>query len=225
VSNLARGRPALIRVINPNSNVQVTQGMSDALDGLRLEGGPHIDCVTLCEGPFGVESLADVNLAERLLMEFISRDTEADAFVLGCYSDPGLFACRDLTHRPVFGIQECAALLAVSRGGKFGVLSLSNNSVERHLRHLAMLGLEGHCAGDRPVDLSVAESHGGSDTFEKLESVGRTLCEQDGARSIILGCTGMAAHRAPLEAALGCPVIEPTQAATSVALGAVCLTW
>ena len=151
----------LVRVINPNSNTAVTAGMSEAVECLRDAAGPTIDCITLERGPFGVETLADVNLAERLLLDHVAADTEADAFVIGCYSDPGLFACRDATPRPVFGIQECAALLAIARGGQFGVISLSTASVARHLRHLRMLGLAEHCAGDRPADLTVAESEGG----------------------------------------------------------------
>lgn len=216
---------AIVRIINPNSNQAVTAGMSEAVECLRSTDGPRLECVTLDDGPFGVETLADVNLAERLLMAYVREDSQACAFVLGCYSDPGLFACRDLTTRPVCGIQECAALAAIGRGGRFGVLSLSAASVERHMRHLRALGLDEHCAGDRPVDLSVAESEGGADTFERLVNVGQTLRDVDGARSIILGCTGMAKHRARLSDALELPVIEPTQAATAAAIGAVRTGW
>ena len=45
-----------ILVINPNSSADVTQRMSRALDGLRFQGGPRIDCMTLEEGPPGIET-------------------------------------------------------------------------------------------------------------------------------------------------------------------------
>ena len=51
--------------------------------------------------------------------------------------------------------------------------------------------------------------------------VGTELCDRDGAETIVMGCAGMARHRKPLEAALGVPVIDPTQAAVTMALGAV----
>ena len=51
--------------------------------------------------------------------------------------------------------------------------------------------------------------------------VGRELRDEDGANVIVMGCAGMARHRAPLEAALGIPVIDPTQAAVAMAIGAV----
>jgi Asp/Glu/hydantoin racemase len=42
-----------------------------------------------------------------------------------------------------------------------------------------------------------------------------------GAEAVILGCAGMAGHRAAVEAACGLPVIEPCQAAAALALQAV----
>jgi Asp/Glu/hydantoin racemase len=54
------GRPALIHVINPNSNEAVTRGLDEALQPLRFADGPEIVCSTLHEGPFGIETQADV---------------------------------------------------------------------------------------------------------------------------------------------------------------------
>ena len=45
-----------ILVINPNSNPAVTAGLDAALGPLRLSDGPSIRCMTLCEGPFGIET-------------------------------------------------------------------------------------------------------------------------------------------------------------------------
>jgi Asp/Glu/hydantoin racemase len=39
-----------------------------------------------------------------------------------------------------------------------------------------------------------------------------------------MGCAGMARHRRPLEDALGIAVIDPTQAAVTMALGTVQLS-
>jgi Asp/Glu/hydantoin racemase len=46
-------------------------------------------------------------------------------------------------------------------------------------------------------------------------------CAAAGAGTIILGCTGMAHHRAAVEDAVGVPVIEPCQAAAAIALSAI----
>ena len=40
-----------------------------------------------------------------------------------------------------------------------------------------------------------------------------------------MGCAGMARYRKPLQDEIGVPVVEPTQAAVSMAIGRVRLNW
>ena len=42
---------------------------------------------------------------------------------------------------------------------------------------------------------------------------------------LVMGCAGMARFREPLERELGIPIVEPTQAAVTMALGRVRLGW
>ncbi len=212
-----------ILVINPNSNQTVTDGMADALKPLQIDGGPEIECVTLAEGPFGIESQADVESVTLPLKKLVSESNDADAFVIACYSDPGLHVCREATDKPVFGIQECGVLTALSQGGQFGVIALSSTSIKRHLRYIRQMGVMERLAKERAVDLSVEESASGQGTFDRLCEVGRELRDLDGAETIILGCAGMAIHRAALADHLGIPVTDPVQAATSMAIGTVLL--
>jgi Asp/Glu/hydantoin racemase len=85
------------------------------------------------------------------------------------------------------------------------------------------MGALDRVVAERSADMTVAESASGNRTLERLTEVGRALLD-DGADAVVLGCAGMARHRAPLEQALGVPVIEPTQAAVAMALGAVLAT-
>ncbi|MEX0337717.1 MAG: aspartate/glutamate racemase family protein, partial [Arenibacterium sp.] len=48
-------------VINPNSSTTVTEGIDTALDPLRRFGVP-IRCLTLAEGPPGIESQRQADL-------------------------------------------------------------------------------------------------------------------------------------------------------------------
>ena len=57
-----------------------------------------------------------------------------------------------------------------------------------------------------------------------MQEVGARLRDRHGADVLVLGCAGMADCRAPLQAALEMPVIDPTQAAVAMALGAVRLS-
>ncbi len=210
-----------IHVVNPNSNQVVTDGISAALEPVRLSGGPTIRCSTLEDGPFGVESQADAEAVTLPLRRLVESDKDSDAFVIACYSDPGLHVCREGTDRPVFGIAECGVLTALSRGESFGVLAIAQRSIRRHVRYLRQMGLADRLAGERPLDMSVAETASGDGTLARMTEVGRQLRDKDGAEVLVMGCAGMARHRQPLQAALAMPVIDPTQAAVAMAIGTV----
>ena len=207
-----------IVVINPNSNPAVTDGLEQALAAFRC--GVGIDCVTLNEGPFGIESQYHVEQVALPLAALVKSRPDASAFVIACYSDPGLDLCRATASVPVFGIQESGVLTALARGDRFGVLAIAEASIPRHLRYLRRMGIIDRLAGERALNMTVDESARGEGTFDRLVKVGHALIS-DGADVLILGCAGMARHRAALEARLQRPVIDPTQAAVAMALGAV----
>ena len=120
---------ARIRVINPNSNEAVTRNLDVALEPLRFDEGPEIVCTTLAEGPFGIETQADVESVVMPLRRLVEADNASDAFVIACYSDPGLHVCREGTARPVFGIAECGVLSALARAARFGVIAIGQGSI------------------------------------------------------------------------------------------------
>ena len=211
-----------ILVINPNSNDDVTKGFSEVLDPLRLPGGPDIECITLSEGPFGIETQEHVESVTLPLRRIVVERHDVDAFVIACYSDPGITVCREATSKPVFGIQESGVLAALSRGERFGVIALGPQSIKRHLRYIRQLGLENRLAAERPLHLSVAAAEE-ADAYPRVLEVACELVENDGADVLLLGCAGMTRHRLPLEQALAVPVIDPVQMAVAHALTAVLL--
>ena len=213
-----------ILVINPNSDESVTEGMIRELKGFHFSEGPRIECVSLSDGPFGIESQADIEAVTLPLRKMVSESRNVDAFVIACYSDPGLHVCREASEKPVFGIQECGVLTAMSLGDRFGVIALQESSIRRHLRYLRQMGVMERLAGERAASLSVRESVSGKGTFEKLLKAAEQLRDSDQADTIILGCAGMATHRAKLELVIGIPVIAPVQAAVSMAMHSLLIT-
>lgn len=210
-----------ILVINPNSNPAVTAGLDAAMAPFRLSGGPPIECLTLPKGPFGIESQADSDAAVPPLLALIRARPDAGAIIIACYSDPGIDAAREATPAPVFGMQESGFLTAMSRGDRIGVIAISEGSILRHRKYLRRMGVLERMVAERPLNMSVADTASGTGTFARLQEVSETLVREDHADVIVLGCAGLSAHRAPLEAAIGRPVIDPTQAAVAMALGAL----
>jgi allantoin racemase len=211
-----------IIVINPNSTQAVTDGIDAAMAPFRRNGGPTIRCVTLEEGPPGIETQAHVESVVQPISRFVAaHDNEADAFVIACYSDPGLHAAREATRRPVFGIAECGILTALTLGSRFGVISILRKSIPRHLRYVGAMGVASRMAGDRAINLGVLELSDEQRTLGRMIEVGTTLRDQDSADVLIMGCAGMARYRDALQDAVALPVVEPTQAAVAMAIGRV----
>jgi Asp/Glu/hydantoin racemase len=215
-----------ILVINPNSTEAVTRGIDEAVEPLRMAGGPAIDCVTLKEGPPGIETQQHVDGVVPHLLSLVSRkEQDYAAFVIACYSDPGLHSVREVTRKPVLGISECGILAALTLGHRFGVIAILQKSIPRHLRYVGAMGVSERMAGELPVDLPVVELSNEQKTFGRMVEVGKALRERHGADVVVMGCAGMARYRKPLQDAIGIPVVEPTQAAVGMAIARVRLSW
>jgi Asp/Glu/hydantoin racemase len=215
-----------IIVINPNSNEAVTTGIDTALAPLRIPGGPEIRCLTLKEGPPGIQSQADVeSVVLPLAKRAVALESEAGAFVIACFSDPGLHAVREAVKKPVLGIAECGVLTALTMGQSFGVIAILKGSIPRHKRLWSAMGVASRLAGELAIDMTVAELADRKRTLSRMIEVGTRLRDEREANTIVMGCAGMAPLREPLQDALGIPVVEPTQAAVTMAIGRVRLGW
>jgi len=215
-----------ILVINPNSTEAVTRGIDEAVEPLRIPGGPVIECATLKEGPPGIETQQHVDGVVAPLLKLVrEKESQYAAFVIACYSDPGLHSIREATKKPVLGISECGILTALTLGQKFGVIAILRQSIARHLRYVGALGVTERLAAELPVDIPVVELSNEKKTFGRMVEVGSTLRHQHGADVVVMGCAGMARYRKPLQDEIGIPVVEPTQAAVAMAIGRVRLNW
>ncbi len=212
---------APIVVINPNSTEAVTAAIDRAIDPLRMAGGPAIACVTLSEGPPGIESQAHVEQVVQPIARYIREREDAAAFVIACFSDPGLHLARETTERPVLGIAECGMLTALTLGERFGIISILAGSVPRHHRYVRQLGLSARFAGDLPIGLGVVELADPGRTLVRMSAIASELRDHHAADVLVLGCAGMAQYRHQIEAAVHRPVVDPTQAAVTMAIGAV----
>ena len=200
-----------ILVINPNSSTDVTASIDSGLNLIRPHVNFGIECKTLAEGPPGIESQADIEQVVMPTVRLMER-TPADAYVIACFSDPGLALAREKIAAPVVGIAESAIQMALGLGHRFGIIAILDVSVRRHLRYIRGLGVDNRLAGDRPLNLGVHDA-GDSSAIKKIIEVGGKLRDEDGAEVLILGCAGMGHRRAAIEEALKIPVIDPTQAA------------
>ncbi|HET7880843.1 MAG TPA: aspartate/glutamate racemase family protein [Acetobacteraceae bacterium] len=209
---------ARILVVNPNSSVACSDGISAALAPFRFPGGPEFDVATLREGPPAIYDWRDWHSVVEPLCRLVAREP-ADAYVIACASDPGIEAVRAITPQPVYGVFRCAVAAAAARAERFGVVAIVEASKARHLAALRSMGLEARLATEVALNASMETLLEPETARSRLIDAARA-CAQAGAGSVILGCTGMAHHRAAVEDGSGVPVIEPCQAAAGLLLSA-----
>jgi len=114
-------------------------------------------------------------------------------------------------------------MTALTLGQRFGVIAILQSSIPRHLRAFGAMGVLDRFAGDRALGLGVADLADADKSLDAMIAAGKRLRDEDGANVLIMGCAGMASYRAPLQDATGLPVVEPSQAAVSMALGQIIL--
>jgi len=209
---------APIMVINPNSSTLVTAAIDRAVNIGGDPASPRFRCVTLANAPLGIVTQSDADAAAVLTAQWVAdHELEASAFVIACFSDPGLAAARERTRKPVIGLGEAGMLAALGMGQMVGVIAVARPSIPRHMRYWRMLALDHRVAGERALDVSVDQSGDPTVAFARMCKVGEALRDQDRADVLLLGCAGMADLRRPLQAALGIPVVEPCAAAAALA--------
>jgi len=210
---------ARILVINPNCSTECSAGIAAAIAPFRFPGGPLLEVATVAEGPPAVYSWRDWHAVVNPVCRLIEREP-ADVYVIACASDPGIEAARATTEKPVLGVFRAAVATAAARGERFGVIAIVDASIARHRTALRAMGLEQRLVGEVALNVSMEALLRPDAVRARLIAAAQNLAAL-GAESVILGCTGMAHHRAAIEAAVGLPVIEPCQAAAALAVGMV----
>lgn len=208
----------LIKVINANTTLSMTATIGESA---RAAAGPGVtvQAVSPASGPIAIECHFDEALSvPGVLAEVASGEADgADAYVIACFSDPGLLAARELAAGPVVGIAEAAMRTAAYLGGGFSVVTTMPRSIG-HTEHLAhTYGLGRFCRGIHATGIPVIELETDPDAYAKVLEQASAALESDRSDSIVLGCAGMADLCARLQADLGVPVVDGVGAATATA--------
>ncbi|MBO9534815.1 MAG: aspartate/glutamate racemase family protein [Solirubrobacteraceae bacterium] len=208
----------LIKVINANATDSMTEIIGESA---RAVAGPGvtIDAVSNATGPLSIEGHEDEAMCLPGLLAEVRAGEAAgvDAYVIACFSDPGLLAAREIAAGPVVGIAEAAMRAAAYLGRGFSVITTLERSAP-HTRHLAeVYGLERHCHGVHATGIAVLELETDPEAYEKMLAKSREALAADRSDVIVLGCAGMADLCRRLSADLGVPVVDGVAAATVMA--------
>lgn len=142
-----------------------------------------------------------------------------DAFLLGCFGDPGLRAAREVSPIPVVGAAEAATAYAQLVAARYGIVTIMDGDVPELDALLAQMEVAHRCVGVDAIDMPFYSLVDDPErTLARLERAAGGLCER-GAQAIVLGCMslGFGGFDVPLAERLGVPVINPVRAGIAAA--------
>jgi allantoin racemase len=179
-----------------------------------------LESVSLEKGTASIESFYDEALNVPNILEQAKKAEEKgfDAVIIDCMGDPGLDAARELVKIPVLGANESACHLAAQIAPRFSILNVvaeSENAVRSAvIRNGTIQSLASIVTIDIPV---LALEKEPEKTIAKMVQASEKAIKQDGAQSIVFGCTGMSSLVKSIEDRLkakgiNAPVIEPLRA-------------
>ena len=204
-----------IRVINPNTTVEMTERIEVSA---RAAAGPgtHVDAVSPAMGPASIESHYDEALSVPGVLKAVLRGERegVDGYVIACFGDPGLDAAREVASGPVIGIAEAAMHTASHLGRGFSVVTTLKRTIGRATDLAERYGMQRFCCGIHACEIPVLELDTDPDARKVITEVCRDAVESDGSDAVVLGCAGMAEMCSEISAELGVPVIDGVAAAT-----------
>ena len=174
-------------------------------------------------GPGTIESARDAGLVvpELIRLAPLAQSRGFEALIIGCYSDPGLDALRELLTIPVIGPGAASLHLAAQLGTRMSVLTPSGRGYGRVAQRLRALGLGSLLASVRGIGLSVMElAKQAPGALDQAAQAAQVAVEQDGADVLVLGCMSMAFLpdiTTELGERAGVPIVNPVLAALKTA--------
>lgn len=192
----------------------ITDGFrDDAPLAAVVPPGCRISSTRLERGPASVESAVDEVLAGPGVIDAALRaeSAGADAVVIDCMLDPALEAAREAVAVPVVGCGE-AAMAAAAANGPFAIVTVLARQEPAFRALAARHGLADGLVGVRGIGMPVlALEREAEAAIAATVREARQAVEQDGARTIVFGCTGMLGFGPPVAAALdgAAEVIDP----------------
>ncbi len=199
-----------ILVVNPNSTRSMTEKIGASAAAVAAQG-TEVVAVNPEDAPRSIEGHYDEAMCLPGLLDEIRKGEAAgfQGYVVACFDDPGVGACREIARGPVVGICEAAMLSASVIATGFTVVTTLARAIPVVEELAFKYGMERRCRRVRAAEIPVLalEEPGGNARRKVRDEVLRAVAE-DGSEAVILGCAGMADLTAWLSRETGVPVID-----------------
>ena len=221
----AAGKDRYIALINPNSNANTTQSMTDialtATGGIKVEGKSNEGVPPLLTTP---KDLADALPGVVKIGVEAAQDPKVGAIIVSAFGDPGLPELRAKVGVPVFGIREQAFHEAAKGGRPFGIATTTPDPglLEGFRQTAVALGYGAQFRGTRatPGDPNALMKKSPEELDAALAEAVRASAA-DGAKAVIIGGGPLTASALRLQPKFDMPLVVPVIAAAQAAADSI----
>jgi allantoin racemase len=206
------------RTIGPQE-VERRRGVLQSYAG----AGTEVAVEPTARGPAAIESAHDAALVvpELIRLAPLAEERGFDAVIVGCYSDPGLDALREMLRIPAIGPGAASLHVAAQLGTRVSLLTPAGRGFGRAAARMRALALGPLLASVRGIGLSVMDlARQAPGALDKAAEAARAAVEEDGADVLVLGCMSMAFLPGiceDLSERAGVPIVNPVVAALKTA--------
>ena len=136
---------------SPKFQKWVTQEFPEGATDI-LDGKPQGVALDINQSR-SIEGFADEAIAAYHTLETVARTKgQYDGYVIACFGDPGLYACREIADVPVVGIAESAMLTAWQLGRRYSIVCLTSRLRRWYIECAREHGLDARLASVRALD-------------------------------------------------------------------------
>lgn len=150
-----------------------------------------------------------------------------DGIWLSDFDMCGVEAAREVIDIPIIGGFTCSAFTALALSSRLSIVTILQSTLAMQRNHMQEYGLEDSFASIRAIDCPVDQLDNIDVVIGKAFQAAMLAVNEDGAQSILLGCTGFVGVAARVSALLEdalqmyVPVIDPNQAGFSTLVSLV----
>ncbi|MEM4840814.1 MAG: aspartate/glutamate racemase family protein [Sulfolobales archaeon] len=194
VNNIVRAE--VIRIAYIVSGVGLHAGEVE-----RRQSIPHrltyressVDVITVNEGPYTIESgIEEEYAAVSYLSKLYEIEENYDAFIVGCFGDPGLRVARELISKPVIGPGKASYAIASVIARRFAVLTPLTTTIPITWSQIDAYGYSSRVYDVISLDLKVADiQKKGEDLIRLIVEKVKNVVGFGKAEALVLGCMSM----------------------------------
>lgn len=193
-----------------------------------LSSDTEVEARRLMYGSSSIENEYDAVLnAPEIIRLAVDGEKEGfDGAIIDCFADPGLEAVREAVSYPVVGAGSASIQLALSVGRRIAIITIVPSILPMIRRLNSAYINSGQIVSVRSIDVPVLSIEKDNLIYEKLFAESVKAIEEDGADSIVLGCTGLGGMASNIAKRLSdngiyVPVVDPIGASAAILEGMI----